>query len=136
METAFFASTGFFETTAFFAETFSAFADAGFFAFTAATFFAFAEAVLFSPASCPAFGVAVLSDAVMKPWSARWLKGAPLAAPMAKVITPAATAAVKTVNFCMGSCSVSTARRTSRSYANQRRNIWEAVGPTTCTDRL
>ncbi|WP_353682617.1 hypothetical protein [Mesorhizobium sp.] len=118
METAFFASTGFFETTAFFAttvffattaffaETFSAFADAGFFAFTAATFFAFAEAVLFSPASCPAFGVAVLSDAVMKPWSARWLKGAPLAAPMAKVITPAATAAVKTVNFCMGSCSV------------------------------
>ncbi|WP_292312452.1 hypothetical protein [Mesorhizobium sp.] len=75
------------------------------FTFTPA-FSAFAEAVLFSFASWPAFGVAVLSDTVMKPWSARWLSGAPLAAPMAKVITPAATAAVKTVNFCMGSCSV------------------------------
>nr|WP_254028130.1 hypothetical protein [Mesorhizobium ventifaucium] len=106
METAFFARTGFFAEIGFFTSTFSAFADAGFFAFTAAAFFAFAGAVLFSLASWPAFGVAVLSDAVMKPWSARWLKGAPLAAPMAKVITPAATAAVKTVNFCMGSCSV------------------------------
>ncbi|WP_353830878.1 hypothetical protein [Mesorhizobium sp.] len=104
--TSFFATTDFFADTDFFAETFSAFADAGFFAFTAAAFFAFAEAVVFSPASWPAFGVAVFSDAVMKPWSARWLKGAPLAAPMAKVITPAATAAVRTVNFCIGSCSV------------------------------
>ncbi|MER8438260.1 hypothetical protein NKH36_04395 [Mesorhizobium sp. M1312] len=102
METAFFAETGFFTFTA---AAFSAFADAGFFTFTAAVS-AFAEAVLFSFASWPAFGVAVLSNAVMKPWSARWLSGAPFAAPMAKLITPAATAAVKTVNFCMGSCSV------------------------------
>ncbi|WP_425351728.1 hypothetical protein [Mesorhizobium mediterraneum] len=102
METAFFAEVGFFTFT----PAFSAFADAGFFTFTAAAFTAFAETVLFSFATWPAFGVAILSDAVMKPWSARWLSGAPLAAPMAKVITPAATAAVKTVNFSMGSCSV------------------------------
>ncbi|MET3577834.1 hypothetical protein ABID19_000849 [Mesorhizobium robiniae] len=105
METAFFAEAGFFTFT----PAFSALADAGFFTFTAAAFTALAETVLFSFASWPDFVVAVLSGAVMKPWSARWLNGAPFAVLKAKVITPAATAAVKTVNFCMGSCSVWTA---------------------------
>jgi hypothetical protein len=90
LETAFFAEAGFF-----------AFAAEAFFTFAAAVFFPFSVAAFFAFAPWPAFGTAVLPDAAMKPWSARGLSGAPWAAPMAKVITPAATAAVTTVNFCM-----------------------------------
>ncbi|MEI9424461.1 hypothetical protein O7A70_25175 [Mesorhizobium sp. Cs1299R1N1] len=42
-----------------------------------------------------------LAGAATKPWSARGLNGAASAALKAKLITPAARAAVKTVNFCM-----------------------------------
>ncbi|WP_245499105.1 hypothetical protein [Mesorhizobium sp. M1A.F.Ca.ET.072.01.1.1] len=50
--------------------------------------------------------------------AARRLRGALFAGLKAKVITPAATAAATTVNLCMYSCSVRTARRISRGEAN------------------
>src|SRR4051794_32341673 len=53
-----------------------------------------------------AFVLAVLAEVAMKPSFAFQLSGAASAALKAKVITPAAIAAVTTVNFCMWSCSV------------------------------
>src|SRR5690348_651684 len=66
-------------------------------ALVAAAFCTFAGAFLIFGVLLPAL---VVVGAAAKPLSARRLKGAPFAGLKAKLITPAATAAATTVNFC------------------------------------